>query len=174
MVILHDSMIRFPALLALKCLQLRGLGILALKSKSFLLNLSPEAKSLLDICQSLWESRFRSADVCRLSEDKLLHEYAEDFLEKLNYDGLLMLSLLTWHFNASVHNFPTAALPPRELLEFFSRSTGNLEQLCEILWSRYNAFSERKLTLGAFKAKFKKLVSFLEHGSGLYFLASSR
>ncbi|KAA8652774.1 uncharacterized protein ATNIH1004_001679 [Aspergillus tanneri] len=171
---LHESIIRLPAQLALKGLQVRGLGILACESTSLRLNLSPEAKSLVDICQALRKSRFRSVDISRLSENKLLHEYAEFFLEKLSYDGLLMLSLLTWHFDASLHNFSTAALPPRELLKFFSRPTVNIKQLCEILWGRYILLSEQELTLGDFKAKFKRLVVFLEHGFGLYFLGFSQ
>lgn len=170
---MHESILRPPALSALKSLPVRCLGIVATECQSLQHNLSPDANTLLNICQALRKSRFSGLEIGRLAENELLHEYAEHFLERLTYDSLLMLALLTWHFDASFHDFPATPRPPRGLLEFFSRSTDDLDQLCKIIWDRYNLHSERIVAQEDFRGKFRRLLSILEYGFSLHLLASS-
>ncbi|CDM29909.1 unnamed protein product [Penicillium roqueforti FM164] len=60
-------------------------------------NPSPDARMLLDICTDL-RSR-RSDEGFSLEND--LRVYVRDILQHLSYGAVLMLALLTWHFDAS-------------------------------------------------------------------------
>lgn len=145
------------------------LALLAVECKCLLPNLGPEAKALLEICQIIQNSSFREEDISRLAKNRVLDDYTEDFLEKLTYDGLLVLSLLTTHFDQSLHGFPKSPLPPRRLLEFFCQED-DLEQLCEILWDRYNDLSTRKKSRRQLVEMLTRLLRFFEFGFVLFLL----
>jgi hypothetical protein len=88
---LHVQFLYGPAEIALK-------KILSLRIESPpFLRLSPEkpsedARKLLDFCNT-----FRS----RRSQEICLDDYLGNILLNLSYDTVLMLALMTWHFDAS-------------------------------------------------------------------------
>lgn len=170
---LHESILRTAAQPALKAVAVQRLALLADEGKGLPSNLRPEAKELLEICQTLQRSSFREEDITRLAHNRVLDGYTEGFLEKLNCHCLLLLSLLTWHFEASVHVSPKSPSPPRGLLQFFRREKDNLKQLCGILCDRYNNLSkQKKMSQREFLEKLDNLLRFIEFGYGLFLLDS--
>jgi hypothetical protein len=170
---LHESILRTAAQPALKGLAVQRLALLADEGKGLPSNLGPEAKALLEICQTLQRSGFREGDITRLAHNRVLDGYTEGFLEKLNCHCLLVLSILTWHFEASVHVPPNSSHPPRGLLQFFHREKDNLKQLCGILCDRYNNLSkQKKIPQQEFVEKLDDLLRYLEFGFGLFLLDS--
>ena len=165
---LPESILRLPAQTAVKALQVRCLSMMAADCNRLRYRLSRDALNLLDTCQDLQRSGYRQKYLDRLANNELLHNYAETLTEKLSYNGLLKLALLTWHFDGSFYG-PNAPPPSRELLIFFSPPTYDCEQLCKTLWKRYNDPHTRNETLEDFEAKFVRLISFLEHAFGLIF-----
>lgn len=63
-------------------------------------SLSQDARKLLDICQALKNSRSRQSS---LDDAKLFFEndFVGNVLHELRYDTVLMLALITWHFDTS-------------------------------------------------------------------------
>jgi hypothetical protein len=170
---LHESILRTAAQPALKGLAVQRLAQLADGGKGLPSDLRPEAKELLEICQTLQRNGFREEDITRLAYNRVLDGYTEGSLEKLNCHCLLVLSLLTWHFEASVHVSPESSLPPRELLQFIHREKGNLKQLCGILCDRYNSLSkQKKMPQREFSEMLDDLLRYLGFEFGLFLLDS--
>jgi hypothetical protein len=65
-------------------------------------NLSNDARTLLAVCNTLRNRRSR--ETCLDESTSLENDvcaYVEDILPSLSYGTILMLALMTWHFNAS-------------------------------------------------------------------------
>lgn len=83
-------------------------------------------------------------------------------------DELLMLSLITWHFDASLQNLSTTQLPPKDLLQHLSTST--TDEVCKNMVASYSQYSGQKISLKALMIKFRMLIrlvliNFLSHFS---------
>lgn len=62
------------------------------------------AQSLLGIYSDLLSDRLSEHNIIRLDKHKIIKSYADSVLDVLNKDQLLMLSLVTWRFDGSLHN----------------------------------------------------------------------
>lgn len=64
---------------------------------------SQDARMLLDICETLRSSRSRQSclDDGKLSFENDLCAFVRNALHDLSYGTVLMLALITWHFDAS-------------------------------------------------------------------------
>lgn len=92
--------------------------------------LDPDAQSLVGVFRDLLIDGFRESDIVRLDNHQISGRYASYFLDDLEDDALLILSLVTWHFDASLHNLSQTLLPPPCLLLHFITSR-NDEELCK-------------------------------------------
>ncbi|OJJ66314.1 hypothetical protein ASPBRDRAFT_665831 [Aspergillus brasiliensis CBS 101740] len=166
---LHRSILRVAAQPALKGIQARCLSVICFECNDTMEFLNPDARSLVGVFCDLLIDDFRESDIVRLDTHGTFEDYADFFLDKLSDDALLILSLVTWHFDASLHNLSTTLLPPPSLLLHFILS-GNDEELCEILWDNYTQSSGRETSLEAFTTKFKRLIGLITEGFLLCFL----
>jgi hypothetical protein len=93
--------LRGPAKVALKAMLL-----LRIESPSLLQwipteTLSQDARMLLGFCKSLRSRRFQEPCPDRDSLENDVHVYVRDIVHNLSYGTVLMLALMTWHFDAS-------------------------------------------------------------------------
>lgn len=75
-----------------------------------------DAQSLLGIYSDLLSDGLSERNIVQLDKHKIIKSYADSVLDVLNKDQLLMLSLITWRFNGSLHNLSARRLPPPDLL----------------------------------------------------------
>ncbi|KAL5365874.1 hypothetical protein BJX96DRAFT_169462 [Aspergillus floccosus] len=167
---LHRSILRVAAQPALKGIQAQCLSVICFECEDIVELLNPDARSLVGVFCDLLLDGFSESDIIRLDTDRTFEDYANFFLDNLSDDALLILSLVTWHFDASLHNLSTTLLPPRSLLRHFIESR-NDSALCEALWSRYTETSGRDASLEAFTTKFRRLIGLIK-GGFLRFLVS--
>ncbi|CAG8205369.1 unnamed protein product [Penicillium salamii] len=92
-----------PAEIALKELLILRIDFLPFWKWNPSQRLSQDARKLLDICQALKNSRFRqsSLDDVKLPFDNDFCALMGKALRDLSYGTVLMLALITWHFDAS-------------------------------------------------------------------------
>ncbi|KAL4891349.1 hypothetical protein BDV59DRAFT_194321 [Aspergillus ambiguus] len=160
---LHRSILRAAAQPALRGVQARCLIEICLEFGDTMEFLNPEAQSLVDVFRDLLTDGFRKTDIVRLDSHRISEHYANYFLDELTDDALLILSLVTWHFDASLYNLSKTLLPPPSLLLHFGFSR-NDEELRKILWDRYTKSSGQETSLEAFTTKFRILVYLLRKG----------
>lgn len=129
--------------------------------------LDPDAQSLVGVFRDLLIDGFRESDIVRLDNHQISERYASYFLDDLEDDALLILSMVTWHFDASLHNLSQTLLPPPCLLLHFITSR-NDEELCKTLWNSYVQSSAGEISLEAFTTKFGRLLCLLTNGFLLY------
>ncbi|PYH99035.1 hypothetical protein BO71DRAFT_415768 [Aspergillus ellipticus CBS 707.79] len=154
---LHRSILRVAAQPALNGIQARCLSVICIECNDTMEFLNPDARSLVGVFRDLLIDDFRESDIVRLDTHGTFEDYADFFLDKLSNDALLILSLITWHFDASLHNLSTILLsPPSPLLHFIL--SRNDEELC------------RETSLEAFTIKFKRLIGLITEGFLLCFL----
>ncbi|KAF9882653.1 hypothetical protein FE257_005800 [Aspergillus nanangensis] len=161
--LLHDDILRAAAQPALKGLLARCLSVILKFGDVMDLLDDNDAKPLVETFDDLQKDGFRESDIARLYNYKLFDDYSEIYLTELKSEGLLILSLVTWQFDASLHILSKTFLPPPNLLEYFSTSKDDGE-LCEILWARYNQYSAQRITSEDFKEMFVRLCGLLENG----------
>ncbi|KMK63753.1 hypothetical protein Y699_04583 [Aspergillus fumigatus Z5] len=127
---LHRSILRAAAQPALKGIQARCLSEVCLEFEDTVKFLDPDAQSLVGVFRDLLIDGFRESDIVRLDNHQISGRYASYFLDDLEDDALLILSLVTWHFDASLHNLSQTLLPlPCLLLHFIT--SRNDEELCK-------------------------------------------
>ncbi|KAF5863934.1 hypothetical protein ETB97_009041 [Aspergillus alliaceus] len=160
---LHRSILRVAAQPALKGIQARCLGVICFECQDTVEFLNHSARSLVRVFCDLLIDDFCESVIVRLDTHGIFEDYANFFLDKLSDDALLIFSLVTWHFDASLRNFPTTLLPPPSLLLYFIISR-NDEELCEILWNGYTHPSGRETSLEVFTTKFKRLIGLMTEG----------
>ncbi|KAB8213160.1 hypothetical protein BDV33DRAFT_210467 [Aspergillus novoparasiticus] len=107
-----------------------------------------------------------------LTHSKQLHDYAETLTGMLNYNGLLKLALLTWHFDASFYGTEAPPLS-RELLIFFS-PTYDREQVYEELWKRTIQLQLGEATFEIFKARFTRQINFFRRAFLAFWTSPSK
>ncbi|CAG8948369.1 unnamed protein product [Penicillium salamii] len=92
-----------PAEIALKELLILRIDSLPFWKWNPSQSLSQDARKLLDICQALKNSRSRqsSLDDAKLFFKNNLCASVGNVLHELRYDTVLMLALITWHYDAS-------------------------------------------------------------------------
>lgn len=92
-----------PAEIALKELLILRIDSLLFWKWNSSQSLSQDARKLLDICQALKNSRSRqsSLDDAKLFLENDLCASVVNVLYELRYGTVLMLALITWHFDAS-------------------------------------------------------------------------
>ncbi|KAH1274187.1 hypothetical protein KXV81_005491 [Aspergillus fumigatus] len=155
---LHRSILRVAAQPALKGIQARCLSVIYFEYEDIVKLLESDARSLVDVFEDLLTSGLDEDDLVRLNDHRIIEDYTKLLVDGLTDDSLLILSLVTWHFDAS---FPL--LPPPSLLLYFVHSREDSE-LYEILWGRYAENSGREISLEAFKVKFNKLIGIITKG----------
>ena len=99
-------------MLALKSLQAWCLASAKFESVTFTSQLDPNGKSLWNVCHALRAHGYRHEDILLLNDNMLLDKHIRDISDRLTYDALFKLALLTWHFDAS------SEVPSPELLHF--------------------------------------------------------
>lgn len=135
-----------------------------------------DARSLLGICRDLLSEelsernieRQDQVNIQRLDKHKIIEAYTDCVLDVLSVNELLMLSLVTWHFDASLHDLSTTRLPPPDLLQHLSTST--IDEVCKNIVANYSRYSGQTTSLGVLTTKFRMLVrlvliNFLSHFS---------
>lgn len=104
----------------------------------------------------------------RLDKHKIIEGYADSILEVLSDDELLMLSLVTWHFDGSLRDLSARRLPPPDLLQHLTTSA--IDDVCENIVANYSRYSGQTTSLKVLTTKFRMLVhlvlkEFLSHFS---------
>lgn len=127
-----------------------------------------DAQSLLGIYSDLLSDGLSERNIVQLDKHKIIKSYADSVLDVLNKDQLLMLSLITWRFNGSLHNLSARRLPPPDLLQHLSTSAIN--DVCENIVANYSRYSGQTTSLKVLTTKFRMLVhlilnDFLSHFS---------
>lgn len=127
-----------------------------------------DAQSLLGIYSDLLSDGLSERNIVQLDKHKIIKSYADSVLDVLNKDQLLMLSLITWRFNGSLHNLSARRLPPLDLLQYLSTSAIN--DVCENIVANYSWYSGQTISLKVLTTKFRMLVhlilnDFLSHFS---------
>ncbi|KAH1396258.1 hypothetical protein KXX16_004877 [Aspergillus fumigatus] len=155
---LHNSILRAGASAALVGIQVRCLSVIYFKYEDIMEHLESDVRSLVDVLEDVLTSDFDENDLIRLNNHGIIENYTKLLVDTLTDDCLLILSLVTWHFDAS-----SSRLPPPLLLLYFIEWREN-SGLYKILWDRYAENSGQVTSLEAFTAKFNKLIGIIMEG----------
>ncbi|KAK9604391.1 hypothetical protein V6Z93_002359 [Aspergillus fumigatus] len=178
-----SSTLRAAAQAALKGLATRYLRVILFKCWSLVEFMDCDARSLLGICCDLLSElskrniegqdqdhieRQVQGNIERLDKHKIIESYADSVLDVLSKDQLLMLSLVTWRFDGSLHDLSARRLPPPDLLQHLSTSA--IDDVCEDIVANYSRYSGQTTSLKVLTTKFRMLVylvlnDFLSHFS---------
>ena len=144
-------------------LQIWWLGTEETDTNTNKMQLDADTVSLLDACQHLRKRRSEKALLAVLDKTKELDKHVQKMVEDLADDSLLVLSLLTWHFNARIE-----APPFRQLLCFFAEPSKDIDRVCEDIHGSYIIMAA-PVSVKAFKRK-------LIYGLGLieYYMAKGK
>lgn len=113
-------------------LQIWWLGTEETDTNTNEIQLDPSTASLLDACQHFRKRRSEKALLAVLAETKELDKHVQKMVEDLADDSLLIISLLTWHFDARIE-----APPFRQLLCFFAEPSKDIDRVCEDIHQSY-------------------------------------
>ncbi|KAL4766951.1 hypothetical protein BDW60DRAFT_201152, partial [Aspergillus nidulans var. acristatus] len=107
----------------------------------------------------------------------LLDTFTESILDKLSDEAVLMIALVTWHFDATsdVHQFLSQQLPDQVISEapqLVSSESHHLliesledpekfNAMCGILYERYNESVRTQVTRDEFTSEIQRLLGFL-------------
>ena len=79
----------------------------------------------------------------------MIEATARTLVETLSYHTLLKLTLITWHFDGSLH-FDASSYAPSPVLAHFLEQPNN-DTIWESLHGRYQSQTGRQVSLGRFK-----------------------
>lgn len=86
-----------------------------------------------------------------LDENPILNEHVKYISDNLDYNDLLKLTLLTWHFDASEFLSPG-------LLHLFDQPPTEFEKLCVTLSDQYNSRTRPNMAPYVFEQELKELL----------------
>ncbi|KAH1454873.1 hypothetical protein KXX53_007086, partial [Aspergillus fumigatus] len=129
------STLRAASQAALKGLATRYLGVILFNCGTLVEFMDRDARSLLGIYSDLLSDGLSERNIVRLDKHKIIKSYADSVLDVLNKDQLLMLSLVTWRFDGSLHDLSARRLPPPDLLQHLSTSA--IDDVCENIVANY-------------------------------------
>ncbi|KAE8310955.1 hypothetical protein BDV41DRAFT_578985 [Aspergillus transmontanensis] len=150
----------------MKALNARYLGSGAAE-KEFI-HCSSTLRSLLDICLDICQALRKKGikgleedDILRLAKNKLLDDSVQEISNDLPDDSLLLLSLLTWHFDSTLDYSSPESTPSQGLLQFFVEPS-NVHEVFDILRKQYCRRVEKEIGLGEFEKEFMHLLGSLK------------
>jgi hypothetical protein len=106
---------------------------------------SEDARRVLNACKALQQRRDQDNTVL----DDAMVASARTLVATLSRDTLLKLSLITWHFDASLHSDASSYGTSPELARFLEQPHN--DTIWEILYGRYQSHTGLQVSLPAFK-----------------------
>lgn len=107
-------------------------------------------------CEFSRNIRIQQALLAILARTKELEQSVQDIVEDLTEDSLKILSLLTWHFDATI-----GAPPSPWLLRFFAQPSEQIDTVCEDIHRNYTTIAE-PISVKNFEGKFCKILGLME------------
>lgn len=110
-------------------------------------HLSDDASLVLDACEALRRCKYHDNTVL---DDSIVVATTHALVGSLSNDALLKLSLITWHFDGSVHLDAYSSAPSPALARFLEQP--NDDAVWETLYSQYQSRAGVRVSLRGFKA----------------------
>ncbi|KAE8156490.1 hypothetical protein BDV40DRAFT_76734 [Aspergillus tamarii] len=139
----------------MKALNVRYLGSVAAEKEFFYC--SAELRSLLDICQALRKEALEKDYILHLAHNKLLDDWVQHLSNYLADDDLLLLSLVTWHFDSSIDFLSPISTPSQGLLQFFTQDSLD-HKVLKILRQQYCGRVGKQIKKEMFEERFWALL----------------
>lgn len=116
-------------------------------------HLSDDASRVRDACKALKQCRDQGNTVI---DDPMVAATAHTLVESLSDDTLLKLSLITWHFDGSLHFDASSYAPSPALARFLDQP--NDDTIWATLYGQYQDRTEVRVSLRGFKGSHEFLL----------------